>query len=217
MSALGDPTFKRRSPPLVGETGFKRRPLDFYQTEPWVTRALLGAVDFSLERRNERGDVIRSYLIWEPAVGDGRMAAELVRAGYEVFASDIYDYGWPGAERFDFLGNYTPLLPFAAIVTNQPFCHARGFVERAVERMRPCRGKVAMLHRHEFDAPQKVPAAFSAALSLCRKADLAAAAAMGRCGRGAARQAPRRPVRLCLVSVGLALAARAGDPLPGRG
>lgn len=43
----------------------------------------------------------------------------------------------------------------AAIVTNPPFDLAVAFIRRALDVVRGCRGKVAMLQRHEFDAPRK--------------------------------------------------------------
>jgi hypothetical protein len=146
MSALGNATFKRSADrpaesdllgPVVparksashGEAGYARNARDAYFTEPWVTRALLAEVDFRTS-----GDPLHDDVIWEPAVGDGRMATELVRAGYAVVVSDIHDYGWPGTRIIDFV-RHTALDRdfggFSGIITNPPFDLAREFIEGA--------------------------------------------------------------------------------------
>ena len=131
-----------------GEAGYPRAALDFYPTEPWVTEALCRAVEF-----DNRG------LLWEPACGDGRMAKVLHTWHPAVVASDIADHGY-GASGIDFLRGGGEWLaakragPVAAIVTNPPFALAREFIVRAVEITRPAEGKVAILQRHEFDAPK---------------------------------------------------------------
>jgi hypothetical protein len=137
-----------------GEAGYERRPGDSYFTEPWVTRALLQAVDFTPPgcKRSEA-------VIWEPACGDGRMAREIEKAGYRVVASDLHDYGY-GVTGVDFLDVTSPVHAnapptLAAIVTNPPFGDmVPRFIRRALELTRPALGKVAMLARHEFDAPK---------------------------------------------------------------
>ncbi len=40
--------YRERKSASHGEAGYARRPLDAYFTEPWVTRALIAAVDFQL-------------------------------------------------------------------------------------------------------------------------------------------------------------------------
>ncbi len=137
-----------------GEAGYARRPLDAYFTEPWVTRALLAAVDFNLPEYPRAP-------VWEPACGDGRMAEPLRAAGYCVFASDVADWGYGEAGR-NFLarGPWQAIDPVGyygagAIVTNPPFDQATPFILRALEHTSRLRGKVAILQRHEFDAPAK--------------------------------------------------------------
>lgn len=133
----------RRSPKR-GETGYARIAHEAYFTEPWVTRALLAAVDFHLPG---------GTAIWEPACGDGRMARELAGAGYRVIASDLNDWGY-GEVGVDFL-RAPPRAGVGAVVTNPPF--HRGltlrFIARALDEVRGVGGRVAMLQRHEFDAP----------------------------------------------------------------
>ena len=140
-----------------GEAGYERKERDFYPTEPWVTRALLAAVDF----RALSGLFCSQTLIWEPACGDGRMAEPIRAAGYDVVASDIADYGY-AAPCLDFLDPEAltaltgggELRPVQAIVTNPPFDLALQFIRRALDLTKPASGKVAILQRHEFDAPK---------------------------------------------------------------
>lgn len=134
-----------------GEAGYARRPHDAYFTEPWVTRALVAAVEFAPSGRTRAQTVI-----WEPACGDGRMAEPLKAAGYQVVASDIGGWGY-GAPGIDFLdpasADASSALACDAIVTNPPFDQAVLFIGRALQLMQKRGGKVAMLQRHEFDAP----------------------------------------------------------------
>jgi hypothetical protein len=171
MSPLGNATFKRsaerpdeadllgpvapaRKSASHGEAGYVRNARDAYFTEPWVTRALLAEVSFRLQLPGTavtQPDTVVE--VWEPAVGDGRMAAELERAGYRVFASDIHDYGWPDTQIIDFVHDRRRPQRMPAVVTNPPFDLAREFVRQALIVTEPWRGKVAILQRHEFDAP----------------------------------------------------------------
>src|SRR5579885_2293597 len=75
----------------LGESGFARRPLDAYFTEPWCTEALLGS------------RVKLPLRILEPACGDGAIVRVLRAAGHQVVASDVADYGLEGAFLRDFL------------------------------------------------------------------------------------------------------------------
>jgi hypothetical protein len=151
---LGIEPVKSRKAATLGEAGYARKERDFYPTEPWVTRTLIRYIDFHRRDLGPAGSTI-----WEPACGDGRMATVLATAGYRVVASDIADYGY-GAPGCDFLGDpanwqsHIPVPSCAAIVTNPPFDLARLFVARALELTRPFKGKVAIVQRHEFDAPR---------------------------------------------------------------
>lgn len=91
-----------------------RDPLDFDPTPPEATRALLGVEGC---RMAEIGGPI-----WEPAVGDGRMARVLERSGFDVIGCDIKDRGWPGTLVRSFY-NYDAAPGGAKIVvTNPPYC-----------------------------------------------------------------------------------------------
>lgn len=138
---------KDRKSASHGEAGYPREAFDFYPTERWVTRALCRAVSFGT------GPGIGRTWVWEPACGDGRMVDELRGAGYWVDGSDLADHGF-GETGVDFLTT-KPEREYAAIVTNPPFgALARKFIVRALDITRPQQGKVAMLQRHDFDAPK---------------------------------------------------------------
>ena len=144
----------RRKAATLGEAGYIRRAGDAYFTPEWVTRALIAAIDF-----RPPGKTRAETLIWEPACGDGRMAEPLKAAGYTVVASDIADHGY-GESGVDFLSNFLSANDLssdrvAAIITNPPFDTVDLFIERALELTRLNQGRVAMLQRHEFDAPRK--------------------------------------------------------------
>ena len=72
------------------------------------------------------------------------MAKEIVRAGYEVFASDIADYGH-GKAGLDFLKTEIPRGKH--IVTNPPYGNglADQFIRKALQMTAITDGKVAML------------------------------------------------------------------------
>lgn len=127
-----------------GEAGYERIDRDAYFTEPWVTQALLDAYPAGYF----------GMAVWEPACGDGRMADVIHAAGYVVGISDIHDYGC-GAMIRDFLRDSLPIhTPITSIITNPPFDLAKQFVVRALECVKPQAGVVAMVQRHEFDAPK---------------------------------------------------------------
>lgn len=63
---------------------------DYYATEPSAVDKLLSA-----EQPHS--------LIWECAAGGGHLARRLTERGFEVYASDICDRGYPLDVRLDFL------------------------------------------------------------------------------------------------------------------
>jgi len=142
---LGHEIPKPRKSASHGEAGYVRAERDAYFTEPWVTRALLKALEPDLRQR--------AQTIWEPACGDGRMAKEIADAGYSLLASDIHDYGYPYTRIWDFLGERPP-GPLSVVITNPPFDLAREFIGRALNITESLEGIVAILQRHEFDAPR---------------------------------------------------------------
>jgi hypothetical protein len=106
---------QRREPPDA---------LDYFPTPPWATRALFRHVLPALGL-----EAVRS--VWEPACGEGHMAAVIAEFTSVVTATDIFDYGF-GAAPHDFLYDAPPTLA-AWIITNPPFKIACEFALRALE------------------------------------------------------------------------------------
>jgi hypothetical protein len=131
----------------LGEAGYERRPLDAYFTPAWCTAALLDHVRFPLYVR-------------EPMCGDGAIVAVLRERGHLVGASDIRDYGCPGAVIQDVLtiGRDAKL---EAIVSNPPYEGGARFIGHCLWLVEPLRGKVAMLLRHEYDCAKERRALFA--------------------------------------------------------
>ena len=103
---LIDPDWPEQKPPEE-----PRDPLDFDPTPPDATAAFLAA----------EGDRIRQIggPIWEPAVGAGHIADELIRQGFDVIGNDVKDRGWPGTETRSFY-DYS-VAPAQVIITNPPY------------------------------------------------------------------------------------------------
>lgn len=95
---------------MAGGNG-NRQEGDFYPTPPECTLALL-----EVERADIR--VHGKGRVWEPACGDGAMAAVLADDGFEVIKSDVTDRG-ASARLLDFMVATQALAP--AIVTNPPY------------------------------------------------------------------------------------------------
>jgi hypothetical protein len=72
-------------------------------------------------------------VVWEPACGYGPIVRVLRAAGYEAFASDIADYGFPGAKCLDFLKQTSAPPGVETVLTNPPYMHVDDFVRRALE------------------------------------------------------------------------------------
>jgi hypothetical protein len=106
---------QRREPPDA---------LDYFPTPPWATRALFRHVLPALGI-----EAIRS--VWEPACGEGHMAAVIAEFTSAVIASDVFDYGYFTAPH-DFLYD-APLTTPDWIITNPPFSIACEFTLRALE------------------------------------------------------------------------------------
>lgn len=101
------------------------RELDFYGTPPFASRA--GA-----ELIREIDPSARSA--WEPACGDGIMAACIVPYFNLVLATDIEPQGY--GDRCDFLDPRAAREEVDWIITNPPFKHAAEFVRLGMERAR---------------------------------------------------------------------------------
>jgi hypothetical protein len=113
------------------DSGFERKPRDFYETPAWVTVALIPHLR-------------PFWRAWDPAAGSGKMVCALGAAGLEVESSDITD-------GVDFLLERAVRSGADAIITNPPYAQAQEFIEHALRLTEPGRGLVAMLLRTDFD------------------------------------------------------------------
>lgn len=95
----------------------ERETNDYYATEPKAAHLLMEVEKFS-------------PMMWECACGEGHLAKEFEKAGYQVYATDLIDRGY-GSQQ-DFLTSDAP--PFAGfdIITNPPYSKAQEFVEHAL-------------------------------------------------------------------------------------
>lgn len=109
--------------------------LDPFWTPPWAVRALCEHVLIPGVFACDRSQLAR-YDVWEPACGPGHMARALAEYFDEVYASDVFDYGWPGMNAFiDFTDS--PVFELSDfIITNPPFKLASKFVIAALSRAR---------------------------------------------------------------------------------
>ena len=97
--------------------GKNRQENDFYPTPEYATEALL-------RREKFEGN------IWECACGNGAISKVLEKHGYDVYSSDLYDYGF-GNTGINFLDEYTTDID--NIITNPPYKLATDFVLHAQE------------------------------------------------------------------------------------
>lgn len=113
--------------------------LDYFPTPPWATRALM-------ERVLPAHGIKMRGAIREPACGEGHIAEVLREYCPDVYASDIFDYGYAD-EVVDYLKTD---LNFGSdwVVTNPPFGDAAlDFVELALSQARI---GVAMFFRSQW-------------------------------------------------------------------
>jgi hypothetical protein len=115
---------------------YARRERDDYPTPVWVTETVIPHLkDLGVTS------------IWEPAAGEGGMAASLAGAGFTVTATDIKS----GIDFFDSADRSV-----SAVVTNPPYGKqgklAERFIERALDLTRARQGVVAMLLKVDFDS-----------------------------------------------------------------
>jgi hypothetical protein len=115
---------------------------DFYPTPQIAAQKLLGAEAFQ-------------HLVWEPACGDGAIVDVLEEAGYNVLASDLFEYpdidATFGIDFLDQIGTVTD----TDIVTNPPFRLALEFAVRGLSLLVGTGGKLALLNRLAWLEGQK--------------------------------------------------------------
>lgn len=121
---------------LLGANNFSkedREKDDFYATHPDNVKLLLEQEKFN-------------GLIWEPACGQGHISKELLKHGYVVYSSDLFDRGF-GLSGQDFLQTKSHWP--GDIITNPPYKYALEFTQKALSLIND-ESKVAMLLRIQF-------------------------------------------------------------------
>ena len=119
---------------MTFQTMMNRSPLndkhDFFSTPPLTTLCLLSQVLFYEK-------------VWEPACGDGAISKLLWKLGYNVFSTDIKNYGYEYQhdDDTDFLNIYWTTKKHD-IVTNPPYNIHLKWIEKSLEHARK---KVALL------------------------------------------------------------------------
>jgi len=96
---------------------------EYMQTDPWAIEAVL------------KVEIMTARVV-DPCCGDGRMAEAAQDAGYSVFASDLYDWGYrKSLGTIDFLGPVydEQAVRGSTVFMNPPFSKACEFVDRALE------------------------------------------------------------------------------------
>jgi hypothetical protein len=100
---------------------FEDRGLDAYFTPPEATISLI----------NIEKEFIPHY-IWEPACGDGAISKVLKDNNFDVFSSDIMDYGY-GSSMVDFF--LAVKMSWEGIITNPPYKLAVEFAKKAISEV----------------------------------------------------------------------------------
>ena len=106
----------------MGATGhalLERVAGDFYATDPRAVDALEYAGKLPMNKK-----------IWECAAGQGDLSEALIRRGYEVISTDLFDRGYC-AGGTDFLQTTELLAP--CIFTNPPYIHGTDFCTHAIK------------------------------------------------------------------------------------
>lgn len=101
----------------------QRQEEDFYATDPKALKVFLSVFN---EKLNEP--------VWEPSCGQGHLAEELRKHGYDIIATDLIDRGY-GNTGVDFLETYLvdrQETHTGDILTNPPFKLAEEFVEKGM-------------------------------------------------------------------------------------
>lgn len=101
-----------------GHTSDARQHHDYYATDPIAIEKLLELEKFSN--------------VWEPACGEGHLSKVLIDKGIHGKSSDLIDRGF--GSQYDFLSIHNKHWD-GDIITNPPFKHATGFIEKSLEIM----------------------------------------------------------------------------------
>lgn len=111
----------------------EREANDYYATDPKALELLLDIEQFSPN-------------VWECACGAGHLSEVLVKRGYNVKSTDLFDrgYGEGGVDFLRYDGKFD-----GDIITNPPYKYALEFVKKAVETITDGH-RVAMFLKIQF-------------------------------------------------------------------
>lgn len=110
-----------------------RQTEDYYATDPMAIKLLM-----EIENLNKN--------VWECACGEGHLAKPLIKAGYNVKATDLIDRGY-GIGGIDFL-KQTECFD-GDIVTNPPYKHAEDFIIKGLSLI-PENHKLCLFMKLQF-------------------------------------------------------------------
>jgi hypothetical protein len=97
--------------------------LDSYQTPIEITRALVNIEGVRIPQ-----------VCWEYGAGIGNIVMALRESGRTCYASDIYDYGFPGTKIEDYR-DAVPEWDVEGICTNPPFTYAEEFLRKSISEV----------------------------------------------------------------------------------
>lgn len=145
-------TARLKDTQMLGRYKYQKIENDAYFTPPWCVHALLDHIEI-------HGP------IWEPFVGEGRIAKEFEMRNEIVACSDIKDYGYPFTVTLDF--NHPLIAELGKvvlrnrtnnqyetpewIVTNPPYTKCVEYVRELVRISKEYECGLALLLRNEFD------------------------------------------------------------------
>lgn len=108
---------------LANKSAKDRSESDFYATPENATIALLNYLQ-----------IPTNSTIWEPACGNGNISEILIKYGFKVYSTDLYNRGY-GKSGIDFLTAQNINCDF--IITNPPFSISKQFIEKCISLQTP--------------------------------------------------------------------------------
>lgn len=102
----------------MGHSDYPREADDYYRTDPNAITLL------------KKHDLLIDDRYWECACGDGALSKELLKYGYDVYSSDLFDRGY-GTVGIDFLKQTEKWN--GSIITNPPFSLLEKFILKGLE------------------------------------------------------------------------------------
>ena len=95
--------------------------------------------------------VVKDAMVWESSAGNGKVSEPLKGAGYEVYSSDVYDYGYPLDEVEDFYAfGELPHPNIRTILTNPPYKGAQTYIEHSLKLLENKGDRLVLLLRLDF-------------------------------------------------------------------